>query len=1142
VIAGVTVTVTSTQTGLRRSTTSGAAGSFTVTLLEPGEYRLSVVAPGFRELVREPVRVGVTRTASVDLVLQVGSPADQAVVVRADASALATAVPALGNVFTARQVTELPLVTRNFTQLLSLEAGVLADLPNAAAFGHGSQGLSVNGSRLYDNSVQIDGVPAGGSVTNGYTGIGPGPLGGIAVPAPDAVEEFIVQKNVYSAEFGRAGGATVNLVTRSGTNEFHGAAYEFFRNEALNANEFFYKRSQIANGQPNRRPILRENRFGGTLGGPLRRDRTFFFGAYQGTRQLNGAAPGLIANLNRYPLLPTERDNEASLRRQLGAIWGGRRGFPFGLTLPDGTLVNTIAADGSNISPVAIRMLMAKLPNGVYLFPSFPASGFNDAAGGRNGGEVFADAGFSFPSQFDEDQLNANLDHLISARQTLSARVFSAWQSRFLPAGNLPGFTQESRPQNRNAAVTHTLTLGPTAVNEARAGFVRITNPNVTSAPLLAEDVGMRPAGGSPGLPQIAIAGSGLTINSAQSASRDVENMYSVSDALSVVRGGHSLRLGGSLIHHQLSTDSDLLKAGQIIIIGFEDFLLGANGTGNATSLIVPNGGISNLLATAAQTGSFAKAYRFNDASLFLQDDWRIRRNLTVNLGLRYDYFGWPVDMYGRIGNFDASLIEEGPYGIPPAGGSTSGYVIAGNFRENNPGVNVPPGIAVRSDSTLRNDLNNFGPRIGFAWQPAPNWSVRGGYGIFYPRVNAEIAIAMAFGFPFNSLIQTSFTPSGSLADPFSHLNLPPDSAFPLWAPRLYDPAAVAAPLLAPVDEGLRNPYVQQWNFSVQRELWPDLVVEGAYVGSHGLRLINTRAGNTPALASPENPIRGITNNTSAPANIQARAPVAGILADRGLALTTSDAESKYHAALATVTKRFSRGLQFLSAFTFGKSIDNNSLTATGSVSNAQTPGDNRHLQHYGLSSFDRKYRWATSFVYELPFRARSDSPWRWLVNGWQTSGIMILQSGQPLTFLAQTTGSFVKLQGFLTPDLEPGATLADIRGSGPVKERLDHYFSSPRLGQPGTVFVAPAPTSFGALGRGLDVRTPGQKSLDLAIAKQVRLSEQAAIQLRFEAYNAMNGVNFGAPATNVSNSAFGTITSTTTAPRVLQLALKIRF
>ncbi|HWB86537.1 MAG TPA: carboxypeptidase regulatory-like domain-containing protein [Bryobacteraceae bacterium] len=1139
-IPAASVTLIGLNSGFARRTTTNSYGRYVFALLDAGPYKLELSASGFRDLIRSPITVRVGETTQLALEMVLGSPADEAVVV-SEEPLLRMVSPTLGTVFTHRQLVDLPLVTRNFTQLLALEPGVIADLPNAAAFGTGSQGMSVSGSRYYDNSVLIDGINAVGSIMNGYTGIGPGPLGGIAIPAPDAIQEFKVQTSLYSAEYGRAGGASVNLIARGGTNELHGSGYEFFRNEALNANEFFYKRSEIQNGLGNHPPILRENQFGGTIGGPIRKNRTFLFGSYQGTRQLNGASTGLVETLPRYPLLPQDRSSEAVLRQELGAIYGGRNGFPFGLLIGS-TPVNTILPDGSNISEVAIRTLMMKLPNGNFVLPSFAPSSFNDQAGGRNGGQVYSNAGFSFPSTYNEDQFSLNLDHLINTRQTLSTRFFSSNQLSDLPAGNLPGFTETQKPVNRNFVLAHTFTAGPELVNEFRGGYTRITNPAQAGDAFSASDVAMLPAPGSARLPQIAIATNGLTLNGAQGSSRDVENMFTLSDTVSKVLGSHSLRFGTTFVRHRLYMNSDLLKAGQLIIYSFEDFLLGSDGTGNNTALAAPNGGFSNLLASAAETGSFEKDYRFNDLSFFLQDDWHVGRTLTVNLGLRYDYFAWPVDVRGRIGNFDPDLIEEGAYGIPPGNSSYTGFTIARSFQENFPGVAIPNGVKVVSNTTLAgSDLNNFGPRIGFAWQPLSKLSVRGGYGIFYPRVNAELAIGDSFGFPFNSLMQTSFGPSGSLADPFSHLNLPPDSTFPQWTPRVYDPNAVAPILIAPIDPNVRNPYVQQWNFSIQRELTKNLVVQLAYVGSHGLRLVNTRAANMPAVASSANPIRGVTENTTVQANIQSRSPVAGILADRGLALTTTDAESKYHAAIASVQQRFSRSLQFLSSFSFSKSIDNNTLLPTGSVSNAQVPGD-ASLQHYGLSAFDRSYRWSNSFVYDLPSVMKGTRGLGRLLNGWQAAGIFIVQSGQPLTFTVQTTTSVVKLQGYESPDILPGKTLDDIRGSGPVNQRLNNYFASPGVAGPGTVFAAPSPTGYGSLGRGLNVRAPGQKSLDAVLTRRFQLRENATIQFRCELYNVFNWVNFGAPATNVSTSNFGTISSTTTAPRVVQFAVKFEF
>lgn len=1127
VVVKAKVTATNLERGYERTTVTGAKGTFLFNLLEAGRYRIEVTAQGFETLIREPITVRVTEITDLQQLSLIIGATSQNVAVNGDAEVLQATDATLGKVFDARMVIGLPLVTRNFTQLVPLQAGVVSDIPNAADFGNGTTGFSVAGGRYYDNSVLINGINAISSTVESS------PLAGLAVPAPDSVEEFKAQTQLYSAEFGRAGGSSVNLITKSGTNQFHGELFEFFRNEDMNANDFFIKTSELQNGESNRPPILRQNQFGGTIGGPIRRDKTFFFLSYQVTRQLNGAAPGLAISNPAYPLLPAgERSNTAEFRAELGAIYGGRTGHQ-GASQGGG---NTILPNGSNINPVAIEILQAKLPNGNYLLPSFGPSSLNDHAGGINGGQVYSNANFSFPSTFDENQFVIDIDHYISAHQTLSGKFFSGGQTIHSPAGDVPGFVFITLPQNTNFSLVHTFILSPTFLNQALLGYVRITNPEQRNDPFTAADAGMLPAPNSGGrFPELYVVNAGLNFGADYVTNSSKENMYTYSDIVSKVDGPHSLRFGATFVRHQLNTNENPAAAGQIFLYNFADFLLGQSGTQNGT-------GLSNILAPFASTGNFDKALRFSDFSVFIEDDWKVRRNFTLNLGMRWDYFSWPNDTQGRLAGFDTRLIAEGPYGIPPAGGTYSGYTIAQAFVQQNPNAVIPSGVTVVSNDLMDGeDYRNFGPRIGFAWQPIDHMSIRGGYGIFYPRVSSIVALANIAGPPFNDTA-LGFGPLPTLQNPFGALNLPPDSAYPLWQPRQYIPGQTASTFLSPTDPTSRNPYVQQWNMSIQYEVARKFLLEIGYMGSHGLRLLNTRAANQPAIASVSNPIRGVTNNTINPANVQARSPIAGIVDDRGLALTQFGGASKYEALVANVNKRFSHGLQFLTAFTYGKSEDNNSLTPQGDVLNAQVPGDNTNLNHWGLSSFDRTLRSTTSFIYELPQPFRNGSIAHRVFGGWSAAGVMTVQSGTPITFLAPFAESAVTPAIYLTPDVAPGVTLNKLEGTGSVESRLNNYFGSPGLGNPGTLFVLPGPVDFGAMGRGLAIRAPGQKSIDFLLSKQTTIRKTLNLEFRAEAFNLFNWINFGAPDSNVGDPGFGVISSTTTSPRILQLAIKVSF
>ena len=564
VVAKATITAKSLGTGFKRETITGEDGTFVFNALDVGVYRVEVTAKGFEMLIREPITVRGTEITDLHrLSLTIGAES-QNVTVTGDAALLQTTTATLGKVFDDRVIQGLPLVTRNFTQLLALQPGVVADIPDAADLGNGTGGFSVGGSRHYDNSVLINGINAISSTVQGT------PLAGLAVPAPDTIQEFKVQTQLYSAEFGRAGGASVNVVTKSGTNQLHGDLYEFFRNQDMNANDFFLKTSQAENGLPNQAPVLKQNQFGGTLGGPIRKDKAFFFVAYEGTRQINGAAPGVAFTNAAYPLLPQgDRSNTAAFRAELGAIYGGRTGYLGGS--PNGD--NTILPNGSNINPVAIAILQAKLPDGSYLLPSFAPSSLNDHAGGLTGGQVYSNASFSFPSAFNEDQYVIDLDDYISPRQTIAGKFFSAGQTIDSPAGNVPGFVFSTLPQNTNFSLTHTFILSPTFLNEASVGYVRITNPQSRNDPITPADVGMLPPPGAEGhFPEIYIASAGGLQFGAETVTNlsKKENMFTYSDVMSKVAGHHSLRFGAAtFLRHQLNTNENPYAAGQVFLYDF---------------------------------------------------------------------------------------------------------------------------------------------------------------------------------------------------------------------------------------------------------------------------------------------------------------------------------------------------------------------------------------------------------------------------------------------------------------------------------------------------------------------------------------------------------------------------------------------
>lgn len=981
-IPNAAVSARNLATAERRETASNAAGQYAFPFLPPGRYEVEATSEGFAPASRLAA-VAVTERIAADLTLQPAS-LTQALQVLAESPLLQTETAALGRVVEGNSVRELPLSSRNFTQLLALSAGTSGPLNDAGALGRGTQNISSGGARLGSNAVYIDGVDAINlhSNTSNENAFG---SNGLVAPSPEAIEEFKVQTGLYDAQSGRSGGASVVLVTRSGSPVFHGALFEFFRSDALNANSFFFNRT----GQP--RPVLKQNQFGGNLGGPAIRNRTFFFFSYQGTRQRNGLSGSSSLSL---PFIPLERSRAA-----LGAAFSGARGARGG---------PAIAANGANINPAALALLNLKL-GGRYIIPSPQqfTSGVNYAV--------------SLPARYTEDQYLSNADHQASSRNRLAFKSLISAQPAFqpLPAATVPGFGTTQDFKSRILSLTDTHIFGPSLVNEARMGFSRLTGVVVAETQIPLADVGIRRfnAADFPDIPQIIVTGAfniGYSVNADQGVN---QNTFHWVDTLSWTRGRHQARAGVEARRYQDNYYSNNRMRGTTTIQSFGDFLLGLPGTplaqgGNGT-------GFSNLNSSSVASGVASRADRVTDLAFFVQDDWKATPRLTFNAGVRWEYLGYAVDKFGRNGSFDTRL-----YRPPPEGGATSA-----GFVQSSRSLKPVPGLPKVSPTLLDSEpLRNFAPRFGVAYKLAEKLVFRGGYGIYYDRMSNQLGLLESLSLPgyVRTDLQGSANIAASLQDPFPALPLRAD--FPV-VPLLYAPPYTSrrpAIGLNAVDPGLRTPYLQQWGANFQYQATPATLIEAGYVGSKGSRLATQRLINQPLLTS-----------SSTAANASLRVPYVGF-SPTGLVWLETSTGSRYNSLQASVTHRLSRGLRVLTSYTWSKSLDNNSGSGTGATF-TQTDGDQNRLSlNRGLSDFDRTQRLVANFSYSL--------------RGWQLAGVAIIQSGTPFSIL-DSSGAALYGTANSRASFAPGATAAAARRTGRIQDRLDRYFDTAAFVRAGNLF-----------------------------------------------------------------------------------------
>ena len=1130
-VPGVMVTLSNVTTGQEQMAMTGANGLYGFSLLPPGTYHVVFSARGFKTSVAMSVVVNVSEAPELDAQLETGA-AEERVTCQCQLSQAATS--SSGTLVDSKTLTAVPLTTRNLTQVLSMSSGSAASVNNAGLIGAGSQDVNVNGS-IAVGLYTVDGAASASTVPN-----------------PDTISEFKIQTSQYDAGYGTKVPNT-NLVTRSGGNDFHGDVWEFVRNDIFNANAFF----RNAAGQP--KATLKQNQFGGTLGGPIKKDKLLFFGSYQGTRQVNGLDP--TGSLSTVILPPLSDDRSAAtIGSQFCPANKPANVRSAYLTFAGGTQV---ACDGSNINPVALKLLQLKLADGGYLIPT-PQTVLSSGLGLSS---------YSLRSTYDEKQYLANISYVISRKHTLTGRLYyatartnRAFASAFLRPPETPptpGFPVILDDTNVISSIQLNSVLTPNMANEARMTFTNNhSDPTVAGLPTTAS-IGMTPANTlAPFLPDIIMKGplGDFQAGNVYSDFLNYSKIYSWADTFSWTHGRHTTRTGVFALREPLESSNIALARGRLAFQNFTDLLLGMSAAQNGSPQ-----GRSNVQSIEANeglgpTGNVILLLRFNHVAAFVEDDIKVSGRLTLNLGLRWEYLPSSFGRTGDLGNAFPSLLQTVP--IPLASGTYAGLTVPPDYNPNqiNPYTGQPfgpppPGVVVRPNNGYYQNAapwDAFSPRFSFAWQPGSKQgrlAVRSGYGWFYQplsdRGNATGTPSENIE-PLAQLIGSSGASNGAstLQNPFPPTML----GFTLRTPTSHLDDRTIGP-------NFQNPKLQQWNLNVQYAFSRNLSLDLGYVGSHGNDLFLLYGSNQPLLASPGHPVNCglpntaaglgvtpaifailgvdrsgcVTTNTSV--NAWLRVPIVGDT-PTGLLAHQYLGGSWYHSAQATLRQQISRGLSFQFAYTFSKAEGNTTVL-----------NDQRNLAlDWAPTNFDRRHRSITNFSYDLPGFQRSGFVGA-ASRGWSVSGIVIVQSGTPMTLTDKNGSAVYGFAGTATITMCPGASYQDLLTSGATTSRLDGWFNKSAICKVATI-GSDGSSGYGTAGQGI-VTGPGQFNTDISIGKTTTvggLRENAQLAFRTEFYNALNHPQFSNPGTILGTATFGVITQTSVAPRLIQFGLKYAF
>jgi outer membrane receptor protein involved in Fe transport len=1064
VVQGATVTVQQSQTDLSRTAITDRIGNYIVLELPVGTYRLQVMAKGFKEYVQDGILLNVNEIASISPRLSVGSEIE-VVQVTSDAELISPTVTSLGKVVEQREMEDLPLNGRNFSQLGLLQPGVVPITPGLVEAGGGlrdGQPYSVNGSRPESNNFLIDGADNFNGVDGGY----------VLKPPVDAISEFRIITQNASAEFGHALGSTTNIITRSGTNYFHGALWDFLRNDAVDARNYFQTQ-----------PLpLRQNQFGATVGGPIIKNKLFFFGYYEGFRNLQG-----VTALTTVPSLAERTGNFAELCPE---------GFTHGFcNNPQNQLFNVFAH-----APYPNNQLPSINPVSQNLLQYFPDP---------NVGTNLYSASGEINNNY--NQFGVKIDDYLTSRDNLNFR-YSFYQSSDLnplsPQGaSVPGFPvgSDQRAQNFVAQETHTFT--PTLVGVFRFSFLRNklldSQSQVHTPP---SSLGFQYSSSLPiaeGPPFIQISGYTNIGNPITGPRNTYENLYNFSGSMSWSRGQHLFKFGGGYQYQQINVTQGIATNGFFVFApfpvtdAFASFLSG-------TPVVFLQG-----------LGNFTRHIRGNELNFYAQDTYKVSPRLTLNLGLRYDL---PMPNT-ELNNLQSMFIPGRQSQVMP--NAPTGLLYPGD-----PGI--PAGL-------IPTDKTAFSPRVGLAFDVFGDGRtlITSAYGIYYEPyytgqggpLQAPISAPPALATPQVSL--------PNFADPFNG-NPPVPGAFSTPLTNL---------TLSP---NMTLPYTQDWHLNLQHSFGRDFLFEIGYVGTKGTHLPRFIEGNPAVFVPGYVNGQPISNSGNANQRrlysgcTLADSPSSCIFSSMGE--IASIANSSYNAMQVSLQKRFSHGVSFLASYTWSKDIDDaSSFNMTGSAAKpvagendlAQNPFD--LAAERGLSMFDARQRFVFSYVWDLPFWQNGREWYKQALGGWQLSGIVTLMSGTPFTVFdsndVAAQGSAPEITGFsaqrpdLVGDPNTGPRTVNAWLNANAFRRLDPTLNA---GQ------------FGTAGRNIAIG-PTYLDWDFGVLKNIKVTESTSFQFRAELFNILNHPNFRLPDSDISSPTFNQILSARD-PRQVQFALKFMF